>query len=103
MTHRPAAVLTVARDEGVFLPFWLRYVTRYFAPDEIYVIDHGSPTPLVGDFVSLRLSGPVDNWAYLTNALMARYAELQREYEYVLLLDVDEVAIADPDSYDGLR
>ena len=29
-------------NEAVFLPIWLRYYSRFFAPDDIYVLDHES-------------------------------------------------------------
>ena len=36
------AVLTIVQNEAVFLPIWLRYYSRFFAPDDIYVLDHES-------------------------------------------------------------
>ena len=34
------AVQTMVQNEAVFLPIWLRYYSRFFAPDDIYVFDH---------------------------------------------------------------
>ena len=36
------AVITIVHNEPVFLPIWLAYYSRFFAPDEIYVFDHES-------------------------------------------------------------
>ena len=36
------AVLTMVYNESVFLPIWLRYYSRFFAPEDIYVLDHQS-------------------------------------------------------------
>jgi len=33
-------VLTIVHNEAVFFPIWLRYYSRFFAPDDIYVLDH---------------------------------------------------------------
>ena len=34
------AALTIVRDEAVFFPIWLDYYSRFFAPEDIYVLDH---------------------------------------------------------------
>src|SRR2546425_12855184 len=34
------AVLTMVHNEPVFLPIWLRYHSRFFGADDIYVLDH---------------------------------------------------------------
>ena len=39
-SRRRRAVLTIVHDEPVFLPIWLRYYSRFFAPEDIYVLDH---------------------------------------------------------------
>lgn len=38
--HRPAAVMTMCRDEALMLPVFLRYYARHFEPHEIFVLDH---------------------------------------------------------------
>ncbi len=36
------ALMTIARDEGVRLPKWLRYYRKHFKPSDIFVLDHAS-------------------------------------------------------------
>ena len=38
--HRSCAVVTMARDEKVLFPLFLRYYARHFASHEIFVLDH---------------------------------------------------------------
>src|SRR5436190_17272313 len=38
--HRRRAALTMVQNEAVFLPIWLRYYSRFFGPDDLYVLDH---------------------------------------------------------------
>ena len=36
------AVVTIVHNEPVFLPLWLRYYSRFFAAEDIYVLDNQS-------------------------------------------------------------
>ena len=36
------AAFTIVKDEPVMLPLWLDYYSRYFAPGDLYVLDHRS-------------------------------------------------------------
>jgi hypothetical protein len=38
--RRCRAVVTMAHNEAVFLPIWWKYYARFFAPEDIYIIDH---------------------------------------------------------------
>ena len=63
-TRQRSALLTIVRDEPVFLPIWLRYYSRYFAEDDIHVLDHGSidGSTEVGGFVRIPVEHEtVDN------------------------------------------
>ena len=37
---RSRALITIVHNEPVFLPIWLRYYSRFFAPEDIYVFDN---------------------------------------------------------------
>ena len=41
-TRKRRAVVTMVHNESVFLPIWLRYYSRFFAPEDIYVLDNDS-------------------------------------------------------------
>ena len=41
-TRQRSALQTMVRDEALFLPIFLRYYSQFFAPEDIYVLDHGS-------------------------------------------------------------
>ena len=41
MEHKKSrAVVTMAQNENIFLPVWWKYYSRFFAPEDIYVLDH---------------------------------------------------------------
>ena len=57
--HGTRALVTMVHNEPVFLPIWLRYYSRFFAPDDIYVLDndtHATARPTGDGFVRI----PVD-------------------------------------------
>src|SRR4029078_6916324 len=59
-----SAVLTIAQNESLFLPVWLGYYSRFFNPDDVYVLDHDSDdgSTAAGDFVRIPISHePLDN------------------------------------------
>ena len=37
MTRKPFCALAMVKDEGIFMPFWLKHYTKYFAPEDLYV------------------------------------------------------------------
>jgi len=39
---KKAAVFTIVKDEARCLPVFLRYYSKYFAPEDIYVLDHNN-------------------------------------------------------------
>jgi Glycosyl transferase family 2 len=93
-----AAVVTMVRDEAVFLPIWLGYYSRFFAAEDIYVLDHGTvdgSTDGVG-FVCVPVTHPVVDWGWHRDVLQRKQHELLRSYDSVLVTDVDEIVAPDP-------
>jgi hypothetical protein len=100
-----AAVVTMVRDEAVFLPIWLGYYGRFFAPEEIYVLDHGvgeTPLPL-GGFIRIPVSHPTVDEAWKRDTIQAHQHDLIGRYEAVLVTDVDEIVAPDPSTGDLRR
>lgn len=99
---RPAgscALLTIVRDESVFLPIWLSYYTRFFRPSDIYVLDHGSSDGSTSGegFVRIPVDHPVIDVLWVRDTVQAHQHELIRRYDAVLYTDVDEIVAPDPD------
>lgn len=93
-----AAVLTLVRDEQVFLPVWLRYYGQFFRAEDRYVLDNdsrdGSTTGI--DAVVRAVPSPVafdHQWmAEVVNGEVARL--FAAGYRAVLYADADELVVA---------
>jgi Glycosyl transferase family 2 len=97
-TNRRTALLTIVRDEPVFLPIWLRYYSRYFAADDIHVLDHGTVDGSTdgSGFVRIPVEhGTVDN-TWMVERMQAEQRRLLESYDNVLAVDVDELVTPDP-------
>jgi hypothetical protein len=92
------AVMTIVRNEGVFLPIWLSYYSRFFRAGDIYVIDHQSTdgsTDIPG-FVRIPVSQPTYGVAWQRDVVQHYQHELIGRYDVVLYTDVDEIVAPDP-------
>jgi hypothetical protein len=95
---RTRAVATIVHNEFVFLPIWLRYYSRFFAPEDIYVLDNNSTDEAMraGGFVRIPAEqGSVDH-IWMVEQLQGLQHELLRRYDVVLVTDVDELIAPDP-------
>jgi hypothetical protein len=105
--RRSRAAFTIVKDEPVMLPLWLHYYSRYFAPGDLYVLDHGSSdgsTAAVSDrcrIIPVHRDAAFDH-RWLRGTVEAFQAFLLRSYETVLFAEVDEFLVADPHHYAGL-
>lgn len=98
------AVLTIVRNESIFLPIWLRYYGQFFAPEDTYVLDHGSTdgsTDRPG-FVREPVSHDTVDHRWMRKTIQARQNELIEHYDVVLITDVDEVVAPNPEKYGTL-
>ncbi len=104
---RPRAAFTIAHDEPVMLPIWLRYYGRFFAPDDLFVLAHdtsdGSTDGLTGlcNVVPVHREAAFDH-RWLRTVVEDFQAFLLRSYETVLFAEVDEFVVADPSRHSGL-
>ena len=98
-TEKRRAVVTMVHNEAVFLPIWLRYYSRFFAPEDIYVLDHQSTDGSTAGGGFVRDSGRArDGRPHLDGATRceAHQHELLERYDVVLATDVDEIVAAQP-------
>jgi hypothetical protein len=93
------AVLTIVQNEAVFLPIWLRYYSRFFAPDDIYVLDHESTDGSTSGsgFVRIPVTHETVDHTWMVRTIEAHQHELIERYDMVLATDVDEIVVPNPE------
>jgi hypothetical protein len=87
------AIITMVHNEPVFLPIWLDYYGRFFAPEDIYVFDNDTTDGSTerGRFVRIPVEhGTVDH-TWMVRTIEQLQNELLDRYEVVLVADVDEI------------
>lgn len=98
-----AAAITMVRDDVFFLTAWLNHYGRQLGRENCYVINHGR-----GDAVATLAEGcnvigipgdphknfDVKRWGLLNNIM----GGLRRYYRHVIVGDVDELVVCDPES-----
>jgi Glycosyl transferase family 2 len=94
------AVVTIVHDEPVFLPLWLAYYSRWFAPEDIYVLDNDTTDGSThrGGFVRIPVShDAVDHTWMLRTVQDLQHELLAAGYGVVLVCDVDEIIAPVPE------
>jgi hypothetical protein len=97
--RKRCAVLTMVHNESVFLPLWLRYYSRFFAPGDIYVLDNESndgSTARLG-FVRIPVAHSEVDHTWMVRTIEAHQHELLERYDVVLTTDVDEIVAPHPE------
>lgn len=101
----PLAVITMAYNESVKLPYWLAHYAGQVGLAHCTVIDHGSndgSTDNLHGANRLRLPrSPQDN-DRRTTMIGDIVAALLAHYAHVAYVDVDELLVADPDRHASL-
>lgn len=92
------AVVTMVHDEATFLPIWLRYYSRFFAPGDIYVLDNDTADGSTDSdgFVRVRADSDRVDHTWMVETLAGFQHELIDRYDAVLVTDVDEIVAPDP-------
>ncbi|MET9633742.1 glycosyltransferase family 2 protein [Lentzea sp. NPDC006480] len=101
--ERPTrAVFTLVRDEEVFLPIWLRYYSRFFAPQDIHVLDHGGAGRFADEygFTRIPVDQPVFGAEWQRDTIQRHQHELLDRYDVVLFADADEIIAPEPHTGD---
>ena len=92
------AIITIVHNEAVFLPIWLRYYSQFFATQDMYVLDHESSdgsTESQG-FVRIPVEHETVDHMWMVQKIEALQHDLLRNYEIVIVTDVDEIIAPTP-------
>lgn len=101
------AVVTMVRDDAFFLKAWLRYYGGLFGRENCYVINHGRGAEVAALAEGCNVIGipgdphrnfDVKRWGLLNNLV----GGLRRYYRHVIVGDVDELVVLDPEAGQGL-
>ena len=98
-TPKRTALLTLVQNEAYFLPIFLGYYSRFFAAEDIYVIDHDTTDGSTdrGGFVRLPVSHDTFDVPWMVQTVQEQQHELLDSYEAVLVADVDEIVAPNPE------
>lgn len=107
---RKCAIFVMVKDEKIFLPIWLKYYSKSFSGEDIYVFDHRTSDNSITEckkkfsFNVIRLDYPFSfdhEWfKFVANNTQKK---LLKTYEYVIFTDVDEILFPVKDKYRDLR
>ena len=92
-------MVTIVHNEAVFLPLWLRYYSRFFGADDIYVLDNESTDGSTDrdGFVRIPVAHDRVDHTWMARTLEGLQEELLGRYEVVLVTDVDEIVAPVPE------
>lgn len=93
------AVQTIVHNEAVFLPIWLRHYSRFFSPEDIYVLDNETSdgSTEAGGFARIPVAHHSVDHAWMAATLATHQRELLDRYDVVLTTDVDEIVAPLPE------
>ena len=98
LRRRRRAIITMVHNEPVFLPIWLGYYSRFFRPQDIYVLDNDSTDGSSDRSGFIRIPathGDVDH-TWMVRRIEALQHELLDRYDVVVVTDVDEIIAPSP-------
>ncbi|WKZ24387.1 MAG: glycosyltransferase family 2 protein [Patescibacteria group bacterium] len=96
------AIFTLVQNEKFFLPIWLKYYSRYFAPEDIYILDHntsdGSTDNLKAKVIKLDYPGFFDH-LWMNQTVKDFQKKLLNDYDVVVFVEADEIlaSVKEPD------
>jgi Glycosyl transferase family 2 len=97
--RRTRAIITIVHNESVFLPIWLRYYSRFFGADDIYVLDNESTDGSTdrGGFVRIPVEHDKVDHVWMLETMQDLQHELLDRYDLVVVTDVDEIIAPVPE------
>lgn len=100
---RSCAIFTMTHNETEAFPIWIKYYSKYFASEDIYVLDHDSTDGSIEKALKhyrFNVRQVHHDGVYNTTFILTTFMDFQREllerYEIVVCCDADEVILADP-------
>lgn len=95
---RRRAIITIVHNEPVFFPIWLHYYSRWFAPEDIYVLDNDSTDGSTARDGFVRIPAAHDrvDVTWMLETIQALQHKLIDSYEVVMVTDVDELVVPVP-------
>lgn len=96
------AVVTMVRDDAFFLRTWLRHYGGMFGRENCYVVNHGRGEEVATLAAGCNVIGipgdphknfDIKRWQLLNNLVSG----LRKYYRYVIVGDVDELVVLDPE------
>ncbi len=89
----------MVHNEPVFLPIWLRYYSRFFAPEDIYLLDNDSTDGSTdgSGFVRIPVHHDCVDHTWMVRTIERLQHELLDSYDIVLVTDVDEIIAPTPE------
>ena len=99
LRSRRRAVLTMVHNEPIFLPIWLGYYSRFFTPDDIFVLDHDTSDGSTArdGFVRIPVSHDSIDHTWMVRTIEEHQRGLFDRYDVVLVTDVDEIVAPRPE------
>ena len=93
------AAITIVHNEPVFLPIWLSYYSRFFAPEDLYVLDNDTTDGSTEGEGFVRIPAHHDSvdHTWMVETVRGLQHELLDRYDAVLVTDVDEIVSPAPD------
>lgn len=100
LAHRRRAIITIVHNESVFFPIWLRYYSRFFAPEDIYVFDNETTDGSTdrGGFVRIPVENDTVDHVWMVNTIQTKQHQLIQRYDVVVVTDVDEIISPVPEA-----
>jgi hypothetical protein len=105
---RERCVFTIMNNEYDFFPIWLNYYSKFFDPQDIYVLDHNSEGEFFEQVQQLSKEGKfnlqrVYNYALFDHAwLQSTVCDFQcfliNSYNSTLFIEIDEIVATHPNS-----
>jgi glycosyltransferase involved in cell wall biosynthesis len=99
MQETKIAIVTMVYNEADYLPIWTNYYGRQIGLSNLFVVDHGSTdgsTSGLGDVNILRIPRSPQDDPKRAAFISKLCSSLLDYYDFVIYIDVDEIAVADP-------